>query len=81
MSLCTSFWVVPECIALTCIFVGPKEQRWRVGVDQKLHVVQGKLLNVVPEMVFLIHALEEGQGSGPHLKYIKDTTTEETNVR
>lgn len=53
---------------LTCVFVGPKQQRRRVGVDQKLHVVQGKLLNVVPELVFLIHVLEESQGGGPHLK-------------
>lgn len=55
-------------VSHTCIFVGPEEQRWRVGMNQKLHVVQGKLLNVVPEMLFLIHALEKSQGSGPHLK-------------
>ncbi len=44
-------------------------------MDQKLHVVQSKLLNVVPELVFLIHTLEKSQGSGPHLK-IKQTAIE-----
>lgn len=37
-------------------------------MDQELHVVQRKLLNVVPELVFLVHTLEKSQGSGPHLE-------------
>lgn len=37
-------------------------------MDQELHVVQGKLLNVVPQLVFLIHVFEESQGGGSHLK-------------
>lgn len=53
---------------LTCVFVSPEQQGRRVGVDQKLHVVQGKLLDVVPQLVLLIHALEESQSGGPHLR-------------
>lgn len=34
---------------------------------EELHVVQGKLLNIVPQLVFLIHPLYEGQGIGAHL--------------
>lgn len=53
---------------LTRVFVSPEQQGRRVGVDQKLHVVQGKLLDVVPQLVFLIHPLEESQSGGPHLR-------------
>ena len=35
-------------IVPTCVFVGSEEQRGGVGVDQQLHVVQSKLLDVVP---------------------------------
>lgn len=55
-------------LRLTRVFVGPEQQGRRVGVDQQLHVVQGKLLNVVPQLVLLIHALEETQSGGPHLE-------------
>lgn len=37
-------------------------------MDKQLHVVKGKLLNVVPEMIFLIHPLKESQGSSPDLE-------------
>lgn len=53
---------------LTCVFVSSEKQRWRVGVDQQLHVVQGKLLNVVPQLILLIHALEKTQSGGSHLR-------------
>lgn len=52
----------------TCVFVSSEQQRRRVGVDQELHVVQSKLLDVVPELVLLIHTLEKSQGGRPHLK-------------
>lgn len=55
-------------IGQTCVFVSPEEQRRRVGVDQKLHVVQCKLLNVIPQLVLLIHSLQKTQSSGAHLK-------------
>ena len=35
-------------IVPTCVFVGSEKQRGGVGVDQQLHVVQSKLLDVVP---------------------------------
>lgn len=53
---------------LTCVFISPEKQRWRIGVDQQLHVVQGKPLNVVPQLILLIHALEKTQSGGPHLR-------------
>lgn len=37
-------------------------------MDQQLHVVQRKLLNVVPQLILLIHALEKSQSGGPHLR-------------
>lgn len=43
-------------------------------MDKELHVVQGKLLNIVPEVVFLIHSLQKSQGSSPDLG--KTTTPE-----
>lgn len=59
----------------TCVFVSSEQQRRRVGVDQELHVVQSKLLDVVPELVLLIHTLEKSQSGRPHLK-IKITKQE-----
>lgn len=47
-------------------------------MDQKLHVVQRKLLNVVPELVFLIHSLEKSQGGGPHLEIQNTNQVEPT---
>lgn len=44
-------------------------------MDKQLHVVQGKLLNIVPEMIFLIHSLQKSQGSSPDLE--KNPTTPE----
>lgn len=49
-------------------------------MDQKLHVVQSKLLYVVSELVLLIHTLEKSQGSGPHLE-MKQTLKNMTNHR
>ena len=37
-------------------------------MDEELHIVQGKLLDVVSELVLLIHPLDEGQGVRAHLK-------------
>lgn len=37
-------------------------------MDKKLHVVEGKLLDVVPEMILLVHPLEKSQGSRPDLE-------------
>lgn len=36
-------------------------------MDEQLHVVQRKLLNVVPEMILLVHSLQKSQGSRPDL--------------
>lgn len=37
-------------------------------MNQELQVVQGKLFDVVPELVLLVHALQKSQGSGSHLR-------------
>lgn len=41
-------------------------------MNQELQVVQGKLFDVVPEMVLLVHALQKSQGSGSHLREKKN---------
>ena len=38
-------------------------------MDEQLHVIQSKLLNIFSQMTLLIHALDEGEGSGAHLKH------------
>lgn len=52
-------------------------------MDKQLHVVKGKLLNIVPEMIFLIHSLKKSQGSGPDLgnKYNNKRDEEITRIQ
>lgn len=49
---------------------------------KKLHVVKGKLLNVVPQLILLIHPLNEGQRVGAHLdiKYTMRTCTMDNSL-
>lgn len=52
----------------TCILVGSKQHRRWVGVDQELQVVEGKFLHILSKLLLLIHALNEEQGLGAHLR-------------
>lgn len=38
-------------------------------MNQQLHVVQSKLLDVLPQVTLLIHALDEREGGGANLQH------------
>lgn len=52
----------------TCILVSSEQHRGWVGVDQELQVVEGKFLHILSKLLLLIHALNEEQGLGAHLR-------------
>ena len=52
----------------TCVLVGSKQHRRWVGVDQELQVVEGKFLHILSQLLLFVHALDEQQGLGTHLR-------------